>query len=144
MRVREQPEMDAMVREVARHETNARALDGRLAAMNDRLRLTVQVMQRLQAAGLMAPVFDLLGPRGIRGAALDDLTLSQTLTAADALQFTARGACAICLEEYEESQLVRRLPCLCVFHGTCIERHLDDSTRCPLCRTDVRRPEPTT
>lgn len=47
-------------------------------------------------------------------------------------------SCAICIEEYEEGDKLRELPCRHVFHTECIvpwltERH----TSCPLCKSEV-------
>lgn len=43
-------------------------------------------------------------------------------------------ACAICLEEMQEGQLVARLPCRHCFHTACIHGWLPASLTCPLCK----------
>jgi hypothetical protein len=92
-------------------------------------------------AHMMLAFVNEMAPRGLRPDVLDELTFTQTLTTSEAEFFTERGPCAICLDTYEQCQVIRRLPCLCVFHGPCIERHLEESTKCPLCRRDVRAVE---
>ncbi|GMJ12578.1 hypothetical protein HRI_004927000 [Hibiscus trionum] len=49
--------------------------------------------------------------------------------------------CYICLVEYEEGDIIRRLPCNHEFHRTCIDKWLKEIHRvCPLCRGDVCGP----
>ncbi|KAE8679811.1 Profilin family protein [Hibiscus syriacus] len=50
--------------------------------------------------------------------------------------------CFICLGEYEEGDIIRRLPCNHEFHRTCIDKWLKEIHRvCPLCRGDVCGPD---
>eukprot|EP00747_Dinoflagellata_sp_TGD_P119350 gnl/TRDRNA2_/TRDRNA2_173000_c0_seq4.p1 gnl/TRDRNA2_/TRDRNA2_173000_c0~~gnl/TRDRNA2_/TRDRNA2_173000_c0_seq4.p1 ORF type:complete len:284 (+),score=26.66 gnl/TRDRNA2_/TRDRNA2_173000_c0_seq4:89-853(+) len=42
--------------------------------------------------------------------------------------------CAICLEEFQESQIVRVLPCFHSYHAVCVDGWLRKSTLCPLCK----------
>lgn len=46
---------------------------------------------------------------------------------------TAGDHCAVCLDDFEEGDWVRRLPCLHHFHPPCIDRWLLQNKRCPLC-----------
>lgn len=46
--------------------------------------------------------------------------------------------CSICLEEYIIGVPVRRLPCMHVFHSECLDRWLETSGLCPLCKTDIK------
>ncbi|KAK8955901.1 RING-H2 finger protein ATL56 [Platanthera guangdongensis] len=46
--------------------------------------------------------------------------------------------CAVCLEELREGELCRALPgCNHVFHRPCVDRWLERSEMCPICRGDV-------
>ncbi|KAJ2399766.1 hypothetical protein GGI23_002452 [Coemansia sp. RSA 2559] len=46
--------------------------------------------------------------------------------------------CAICLEEINEGEVIRKLPCPHVFHSACIDRWLlSQSSVCPLCKRDT-------
>ncbi|KAJ2658827.1 hypothetical protein IWW48_003814 [Coemansia sp. RSA 1200] len=46
--------------------------------------------------------------------------------------------CAICLEEINEGEIIRKLPCPHVFHSACIDRWLlCQSSVCPLCKRDT-------
>ncbi|XP_065876610.1 uncharacterized protein [Euphorbia lathyris] len=53
---------------------------------------------------------------------------------------TERG-CSICLEEFRETSTaeveVKRMPCLHMFHGKCIDQWLNKSHYCPLCRFEM-------
>ncbi|CDR94053.1 hypothetical protein, conserved [Babesia bigemina] len=46
--------------------------------------------------------------------------------------------CAICLEEYEQDQRIRRLPCTHGYHKVCVDEWLGRSTICPICKFDYR------
>ncbi|XP_066388750.1 RING-H2 finger protein ATL1-like [Miscanthus floridulus] len=49
--------------------------------------------------------------------------------------------CAVCLSEFVERERVRLLPnCSHAFHIDCIDTWLQDSARCPFCRSDVTLP----
>jgi len=52
-------------------------------------------------------------------------------------QITIEEKCTICLSEYEQSDHVRRLPCMHLFHIECVDRWLIQSKRCPICRIDI-------
>ncbi|RPB23840.1 hypothetical protein L211DRAFT_868408 [Terfezia boudieri ATCC MYA-4762] len=50
--------------------------------------------------------------------------------------------CPVCLEDFEEDQEVRVLPCSHSFHTDCIDPWLlNVAGSCPLCRIDLRSPE---
>ncbi|KAJ1729129.1 hypothetical protein LPJ61_003675 [Coemansia biformis] len=47
--------------------------------------------------------------------------------------------CAICLDNFEQTSMVRALACSHVFHADCVDRWLlKRSCRCPLCNSDTR------
>ena len=73
---------------------------------------------------------------GISNEVVRRTTLTQTLTAKEAKCLNeGRGNCVICMDEFVEAHVVRRLPCLCVFHKECVDRHFKDSGLCPICRS---------
>ena len=45
--------------------------------------------------------------------------------------------CTICLSEFEDSEDVRRLPCMHLFHTACVDQWLSSNKRCPICRVDI-------
>ncbi|XP_076239186.1 uncharacterized protein LOC143182207 isoform X2 [Calliopsis andreniformis] len=45
--------------------------------------------------------------------------------------------CTICLSEFEDSESVRRLPCMHLFHINCVDQWLCTNKRCPICRVDI-------
>ncbi|CAB0019987.1 unnamed protein product [Nesidiocoris tenuis] len=42
-----------------------------------------------------------------------------------------KGECVICLEELTQGDTIARLPCLCIYHKTCIDRWFDVNRSCP-------------
>jgi hypothetical protein len=45
--------------------------------------------------------------------------------------------CMVCLDEFQEQEDVRRLPCLHVFHKNCIDNWLKDHRKCPICNFEI-------
>mmetsp|Transcript_22097 Transcript_22097/g.54093 ORF Transcript_22097/g.54093 Transcript_22097/m.54093 type:complete len:483 (-) Transcript_22097:492-1940(-) len=45
--------------------------------------------------------------------------------------------CRICLEEYEDDETLRTLPCFHFYHQSCIDKWLEGNTKCPLCKNPV-------
>jgi E3 ubiquitin-protein ligase RLIM len=75
---------------------------------------------------------------GMSDAQINRLTLQQVVTADFMKNYTS---CPICLEEYTEGEIVRRLPCFCPFHLECIDTHLASSKLCPTCRINIAESE---
>ena len=47
--------------------------------------------------------------------------------------------CAICVDEFEDGEDVRILPCSHIFHSKCIDEWLSNySSLCPLCKANIR------
>ncbi|KAG5885215.1 hypothetical protein JTB14_012237 [Gonioctena quinquepunctata] len=42
-----------------------------------------------------------------------------------------KGECVICLEELSKGDVIARLPCLCIYHKTCIDQWFDVNRSCP-------------
>lgn len=47
-----------------------------------------------------------------------------------------KGECVICLEELNQGDTIARLPCLCIYHKTCIDKWFDVNRSCPEHPTD--------
>ncbi|CAF5087472.1 unnamed protein product [Rotaria magnacalcarata] len=47
--------------------------------------------------------------------------------------------CDICLNEYKANDKVRTIPCLHRFHTRCIDKWLKKSSKCPMCRSDLKK-----
>lgn len=45
--------------------------------------------------------------------------------------------CAICLEKFEEDQIIKKLECEHIFHRMCFKNWMKKSSNCPLCRHNV-------
>ena len=66
--------------------------------------------------------------------------LTATEVFAEGISSGGDQQCAICLGEFEDGEVLRRLPCLHRFHDECIKRHFETKHNCPVCRTDVVQP----
>ena len=44
--------------------------------------------------------------------------------------------CIICMENFNENELVKQLPCGHVFHGECIDQWLGEQKNCPFCKAE--------
>lgn len=42
-----------------------------------------------------------------------------------------KGECVICLEELNQGDIIARLPCLCIYHKTCIDQWFEVNRSCP-------------
>ena len=52
------------------------------------------------------------------------------------------NACSVCLGDYEEGELIRRLlPCHHEFHASCVDLWLKNRRTCPLCRLSMVKAE---
>lgn len=47
------------------------------------------------------------------------------------------SSCAICMSEFADSEMVRRLRCMHLFHSECVGHWLKDKSICPVCRTKI-------
>uniref|UniRef100_A0A8D2J726 E3 ubiquitin-protein ligase ZNRF1 n=1 Tax=Varanus komodoensis TaxID=61221 RepID=A0A8D2J726_VARKO len=56
--------------------------------------------------------------------------LSPSLPADDVLTKDA-GECVICLEELLQGDTIARLPCLCIYHKSCIDSWFEVNRSCP-------------
>lgn len=45
--------------------------------------------------------------------------------------------CVICLERYQVEEAVRTIPCMHSFHSTCIDRWLQNTAICPICKQSI-------
>lgn len=45
--------------------------------------------------------------------------------------------CTICLDDWEDGDEVRTLPCLHIFHAKCVDKWLRQNRTCPVCKHDI-------
>jgi len=50
--------------------------------------------------------------------------------------FEENNQCIICMENFDENELVKQLPCGHIFHGDCIDHWLSEQKNCPFCKAD--------
>lgn len=68
------------------------------------------------------------------GPDLEDLRLCSRIGVAPT---KAQDVCSVCHEAIEAGEIYRELRCHHVFHQCCVDRALETSHTCPLCRTPV-------
>ncbi|KAL4234027.1 E3 ubiquitin-protein ligase znrf2 [Mactra antiquata] len=47
-----------------------------------------------------------------------------------------KGECVICFEELDQGDTIARLPCLCIYHKSCIDKWFEKNRSCPEHPTD--------
>ena len=47
--------------------------------------------------------------------------------------------CPICLEEYKNNDMIKKLNCNHIFHSECLKKWLSVKAVCPTCRNDLRQ-----
>ena len=45
--------------------------------------------------------------------------------------------CAICLQKYKGTDIIKEFPCKHIFHKICILKWIKNSNKCPLCKYDI-------
>lgn len=50
--------------------------------------------------------------------------------------FEDNSQCIICMENFNENELVKQLPCGHIFHGDCIDHWLIQQKNCPFCKSE--------
>ena len=50
--------------------------------------------------------------------------------------FEDNSNCIICMETFNENELVKQLPCGHIFHGNCIDQWLREQKTCPFCKSE--------
>ena len=74
-----------------------------------------------------------------RGATLEQLEScpQKTIEEDDEEQQNEPGECSICLATYKAKDIVRTLPCQHSFHTECVDRWLEQSILCPICKQSL-------
>ena len=57
--------------------------------------------------------------------------------AADCATSADAESCSVCLDDYNEGDKLRVLPCGHRFHSSCIDRWLESNRACPICKKDI-------
>lgn len=71
-------------------------------------------------------------PQGATQSLIDRLPCEKFCAA-----FSSEESCAVCLGDFEEGDVLRRLPCKHSFHRACVDKWLKQNKVCPLCIQDV-------
>jgi hypothetical protein len=74
-------------------------------------------------------------PRGATQDIIDTMPLVKYCPHSHGCQDTS---CAVCLEDFEENDEMRQLPCRHLFHRPCIDKWLQRNKVCPLCLQDIQ------
>ncbi len=74
--------------------------------------------------------------------ALPETTVSEADVARMRRQSTGDARdCSVCMEEYVQGEVTRRLPCTHVFHKACIDKWLlQCNASCPICKVPCGHP----
>eukprot|EP00435_Cladocopium_sp_Y103_P029040 s1775_g7.t1 len=77
------------------------------------------------------------GPPKVEAARSEEIYALQVLAFRSEMA-EEHATCAVCLCEYVEGEVLRRLPCGHLFHRRCADEWLQRSCRCPLCVQSIR------
>merc|ERR1719210_94571 len=66
-----------------------------------------------------------------------DIAALPTRKLAAAENLGEQTKCLICLDEFNDGDDVKTLPCLHIYHQKCIERWLNTDNSCPVCKTVI-------
>jgi hypothetical protein len=77
-------------------------------------------------------------PRGASQSLIDSMEI--TKYSPEVFDSSSESSCAVCLSEFEEDDILRRLPCNHSFHRACIDKWLKRNKVCPLCLQDIEAP----
>ncbi|XP_031571192.1 RING finger protein 44-like isoform X2 [Actinia tenebrosa] len=75
-------------------------------------------------------------PKGLTRAEIDQLQTFRVT--AESKKQSDDGRCVVCLADFDEKQLIRKLPCSHDYHTRCIDKWLKSNRTCPICRTEVK------
>lgn len=110
-------------------------MDRRHGLISGADRLSVRELDR------MYPVFK-LGPGSGDGSAPSLAGAEASVPSLADVRASAPDGCSICLEDFQEATVLRKLQCAHVFHAECLDPWLTQSkASCPTCRADARLPE---
>merc|ERR1719210_96220 len=70
-------------------------------------------------------------------AQVSDIAALPTRKFAAAESLGEQTKCLICLDEFNDGDDVKTLPCLHIYHQKCIERWLNTDNSCPVCKTAI-------
>nr|XP_024215708.1 E3 ubiquitin-protein ligase znrf2 isoform X6 [Halyomorpha halys] len=102
----------------------------------DKKKITDQVIKRLYlkavlSRGIKCPVCSkFILPDDIECHLVMCLTKPRLIYNEDVLK-EDKGECVICLEELTQGDTIARLPCLCIYHKSCIDRWFEVNRSCP-------------
>lgn len=74
-------------------------------------------------------------PRGATQDLID--TMPEVIFSHEMLDGSQETSCAVCLSEFDDDDVLRRLPCGHNFHRACIDKWLKRNKVCPLCLQDI-------
>jgi len=72
-----------------------------------------------------------------RGATMNMIRALPTKKYADGVLPKEDSSCAICLSDYETSEIIRILPCQHHFHAGCVDQWLITNKTCPFCKQEI-------
>jgi len=101
---------------------------------------TARLDARIRLTDLLAELGVLEDPgqiqRGMNEQELNNLPVEKYLIPLKGLE--EPEVCSICIEEFQQEQDLRRLPCSHRFHQKCVDEWLKISTSCPNCKAELR------
>lgn len=93
---------------------------------------------------VLAELLASLPRQGVEQEVVDARTGTMTFSEASAITRREGGPvddnerqCMVCLEEFQDGENLRILPCLHRYHQRCVDRWLKENRHCPVCKHDI-------
>jgi len=92
---------------------------------------------------VLAELLSSLPRQGVEQEVVEARTGTMTFSEASVLQRREgpvddnERQCMVCLEEFQDGENLRILPCLHRYHQACVDRWLKENRHCPVCKHDI-------
>lgn len=55
----------------------------------------------------------------------------------NSIEYPINDSCAVCIEDFNNDDIVRKLPCSHIYHSECVDMWVIEKNTCPICKNSV-------